>query len=151
MIGNNIPNNPINNINEMNYYFDNNTLQKSFMNDNMPKLYKADEGFTMGNMYVNLYDSYKNYKPASVISKSEKEDLLNQIRMYKYAALDLSLYLDVNPKNSYMINLYNEYIIKTRELVNRYEKMYGPLCCDYIMPANDFIWNNSPWPWEGEL
>lgn len=163
MIGNkNMPNNnPINNMNEMMNNmmnndmnnFDNNMFQNTFMNNqNSPKLYKPNEGFTKGNMYANLYDPYKNYKPATIISRSEKEDLLNQIRMYKFAATDLSLYLDVNPKNnSNMIKLYNEYIEKAKELKTKYEKTYGPLTCDFMMPTNDFIWNNSPWPWESDL
>lgn len=159
MIGNNgIPNNnPINNMNEMMnnmMNFDNNTFQNNFMNnnENKPKLFNPSEGFTKGNMYANLYDQYKNYKPATIISMNERQDILNQIRMYKFAATDLSLYLDVNPKNNErLIKLYNEYITKAKELKNKYEKMYGPLTCDFIMPTNDFIWNNSPWPWESEI
>lgn len=152
MIGNgNIPNNnPITNMNEMMNY-DNSVFEKTFMNNNIPYLYKPEEGFTKGNMYTNLYNQYKDYKPATIISRSEKEDLLNQIRMYKFAATDLSFYLDINPKNnSNLINMYNYYITKTKELMDKYEKTYGPLTCSSIMPTNDFVWNNSPWPWESE-
>ena len=147
---------PTNNMNElisnMNMkQFDNNMFQNTFMsNKKEPKIYKSDEGFTKGNMYANLYDPYKNYKPATIISKTEKEDLLNQIRMYSFAATDLSFYLDVNPNNSNLIKIYNEYIEKTKELKNKYEKTYGPLTCSFIMPNNDFIWNNNPWPWESD-
>ena len=156
MIGNGF--NPNNNsmgnmINKEMQMFDNNTFQKTFMSEEKkPKLFKADEGFTKGNMYANLYDPYKNYKPATIVSRSERQDLLNQIRMYKFGITDLTLYLDVNPKNnSNLIRLYNDYIMKARELIKKYEKEYGPLTCDFIMPENDFIWNNSPWPWESEI
>lgn len=133
-------------------FFDNNTFVNNFMyNNKMNQLYKADEGFIKGNMFVNLYDPYKKYKPYNIISVSEKNDLLNQIRMYNFAVTDLSFYLDVNPKNSErMISIYNDYVKKYRDLVNKYEIKYGPICKDFIMPSTDYIWNNSPWPWEGE-
>lgn len=159
MIGNGFMpnNNPMNNMDEMvnkemiNY--DNYTFQKTFMNkENTPKLYNPDEGFTKGNMYTNLYKPYKNYKPATIISRSERDDLLNQIRMYKFAIIDLSLYLDVFPKNnSNIIKKYNDYIIKVKELKKTYENKYGPLTCDFVIPSNDYIWNNNPWPWEVDV
>ena len=150
MIGNGMPNDfSTNNMNDMMNM--NSMFQKTYMADEKtPKLYNVDEGFTKGNMYANLYDPYKNYKPVSIISRNEKEDLLNQIRMYKFALTDISLYLDVNPNNSNLIKLYNGYIEKLKELKNKYEKTYGPLTCDFIMPNNDFIWNNNPWPWESD-
>jgi len=146
---NNIPTpNTSNYSNSMN--FDNNMFQNTFMNlEEMPKLYNAKEGFTKGNMFANLYESYKNYKPMPIVAKSERESLLEQIQMHKFAMNDLVLYLDVNPRNSSLIKTYNDYLVKSKELVNQYEKMYGPLCNDsMIMPTNDWIWNNSPWPWE---
>lgn len=151
MIGNGVMpnNNPITNMNEMMNY-DNSVFEKTYMNNNMPKLYKPEEGFTKGNMYINLYNQYKDYKPAIIISRNELEDLLNQIRMYNFTITDLSFYLDIHPNNPNLINLYNSYVAKEKELIEKYEKEYGPLSCNTIMPTNDYVWNNNPWPWEGK-
>lgn len=142
-------NKDMNNYNNLNGF--DSVYQNTFMNmENTPKLYSPNEGFTKGNMYVDLYQQYKNYKPKEIKATSERDSLLQQIQMYKFAMNDLNLYLDVNPKNnSNLIKLYNDYLLKSKELVNRYENAYGPICSDSIvMPTNDFIWNNSPWPWE---
>ena len=131
--------------------FDNNTFQNTFLNMyNNPKLYSPNEGFTKGNMYENLYYGYKNYKPMPIIANSEKESLLNQIQMYKFAMNDLALYLDINPKNSSLIKLYNDYLTKSKQLINNYEKLYGPLCNDALMNTSNWSWNNAPWPWESD-
>jgi len=138
------------NFQKQNNKFDNSTFGNTFMNlSNTPKLFSPSEGLMKGNMYANLYDPYKNYKPMTLKPRSERESMLIQIQMYKFAMNDLVLYLDVNPKNSDLIKLYNDYLKKVNELTNNYEKMYGPLTNDgMVMPANDWIWNNSPWPWE---
>lgn len=132
--------------------FDNNVFQDNFMNlENSPRLYNPNEGFTKGNMFSNLYDPYKNYKPMEITASSERQNLMQQIQMYKFAMNDLVLYLDVNPKNTSLIKTYNDYLMKYRQLVDQYEKMYGPLSNDgMLMPTNDWVWNNSPWPWEVE-
>ena len=145
MIGkqaNNMYNNPNN--------FDNNTFQNTFLNmENTPKLYNANEGFTKGNMYENLYEPYRNYKPKPIVATSERESLMNQIQMYKFAMNDLALYLDLNPRNSSLIKQYNDYLAKSKELVNNYERLYGPITNDSMpMNTNDWNWNQNPWPWE---
>ena len=36
-------------------------------------------------------------------------------------------------------------------LCNKYEKMYGPLdLTSSSLDKNNWVWNNSPWPWEGD-
>lgn len=130
--------------------FDNNTFQNTFMNiDNSPKLYSPNEGFTKGNMFMDLYSQYKNYKPMTIIANSEKENLMNQIQMYDFALNDINLYLDLNPQNTNMIKLYNDYLKKSKELTNNYEKIFGPICNDSMyINTNNWDWNKSPWPWE---
>lgn len=143
MIGNQ-PSNMYNN------NFDNNTFQNTFMNlDNSPKLYNPNEGFTKGNMFMDLYSQYKNYKPMTIVANSEKENLMNQIQMYDFAINDLNLYLDLDPKNSNIIKLYNDYLRKSKELTNHYERIYGPISNDSMsINTTEWDWYKSPWPWE---
>lgn len=157
MLGTNQPNNYMPSQNNMNNsypnmgnQFDTGVFNNTFMNsENLPRLYSPSEGFTKGNMYANLYDPYKNYKPVPLKPKNERDSLLQQIQMYKFAMNDLVLYLDLNPRNSDLIKKYNEYLQKYTELVKRYEAMYGPLCNDNMpFSTNNWTWNDSPWPWE---
>lgn len=132
--------------------FDNNSFSNNFM---MPsgnnELLDPKDALEKGNMFKNLYVPYKNYKPVELKTKSEREKMLNQIRSYDFTMKELNLYLDVNPNNSSYINLYNEYRKVKDNLVNQYEKMYGPLTLDSaFLENNNWVWNNSPWPWEGD-
>lgn len=137
----------------MNYQnFDNNNFSNNFMTPSANnELLDPEEALEKGNMFKNLYVPYKNYKPINLKPKSEREKLLNQIRSYAFAMKELNLYLDVNPNNASYINLYNEYRKIKDNLCNQYEKIYGPLTLDSSsLDKNNWVWNNSPWPWEGD-
>ena len=108
----------------------------------------SEEGFKRGNMFNNLYDEYKNYKPRKLTANSEREDMLMQIQEFNFALTDLGLYLDVNPKDTSALNLFNKYLNNKKELVSAYEEKYGPLTIDSDVQKNNWLWNNSPWPWE---
>lgn len=132
--------------------FDNNTFSNNFM---MPttnnELLDPGEALEKGNLFKNLYVPYKNYRPFELKAKTEREKLLNQIRSYGFAMKDLNLYLDVNPNNTSYINLYNEYRKIKEKLWKQYEKTYGPLdLMSESLEKNNWVWNNSPWPWEGD-
>ena len=106
--------------------------------------------FLRGNLFNNLYDPYKNYQYGPLNITNKKEELLYNILMYKFALTELNLYLDTNPNNSQMINLYNKYLQEEKKLCNQYEKIYGPLTVDTESIDNDsWRWIKSPWPWEG--
>ena len=156
MTGNNdMPNYGMTNVG-MNYQdfsnFDNNNFSNNFM---MPtannELLEPKEALEKGNMFKNLYVPYKNYKPVKLEAKTERQRKLNEIRSYAFAMKELNLYLDVNPNNASYINLFNEYRKIKEKLVEQYEKMYGPLTLNSsALEQNNWVWNNSPWPWEGD-
>lgn len=153
MTGNNdLPNFNMSNLG-MNYQnFDNNVFSNNFMvPSSNNELLDPKDALEKGNMFKNLYVPYKNYKPFELKAKTEREKMLNQIRSYGFAMKELNLYLDVNPNNSSYINLYNEYRKIKENLVNQYEKTYGPLTLtSSSLDKNNWVWNNSPWPWEGD-
>ena len=81
---------------------------------------------------------------------NKKEELLFNILMYKFALIELNLYLDTHPNNSQMLNLYNQYLSEEKKLCDEFEKKYGPLTTDSInLGTNSWNWIKSPWPWEG--
>lgn len=137
-------NNFMNGINNMPNMMNN--MGNMNMNNNLddPK-----DGFLRGNMFNNLYDPYKNYKYRELKPSNKREELLYNILMHNFVLVEFQLYLDVNPMDSNIINLYNKYLEQKKKLVDEYEKNYGPLSMDSINMGNN-KWNyiNSPWPWE---
>lgn len=130
----------------------NNMVNMPNMNNNMMNnndLSDPKNGFLRGNMFDNLYDPYKNYKYRELKASNKREELLYSILMYNFVLIELQLYLDVNPNDSNMINLYNKYLADKKRLCDEYEMQYGPLTMEGLnMGDNSWNWDNSPWPWE---
>lgn len=154
---NNIPNSMNYNPNQqasMHYMMQNPAMNQpmgsNMMMNNQNQVLEPSQGFMRGNMFGNLYDPYKNYKPANLDPKNEKEALLYQVMQYKFALNDLDLYLDTHPNDKEMIALYNKYLAIEKQMCDKYENMYGPLTLDSnYLGTNTWNWKNSPWPWEG--
>ena len=134
-----------------NYYNYMNSLNE--MNQSMNKTQKAIaepyEGFIRGNMFNNLYDQYKNYKPQELNPKNDREYAKMLMQMYCFAAHDLGLYLDVFPNDTNVIRQRAEYIRMYKEALMQYENSFGPITKESIMLENNWSWNTTKWPWEG--
>ena len=131
-----------------------NEFNNNFINNNMPNemnnnLADPKNGFLRGNMFNNLYDPYKNYKYRELKPSNKREEMLYNILMYNFALIELQLYLDVNPMDSNMVNLYNKYKMDEKKICEEYEKEFGPLTMKGLNTGSDrWNWINSPWPWE---
>lgn len=75
-----------------------------------------------------------------------KEALMQKIMEYKFAIIELALYLDTHPNDNRALCLHNDYTKMYKEITDRYQKVYGPLTIDY--PCNKWRWIELPWPWE---
>ena len=129
-------------MNKFNFYSTKNKLDKE-------KTIEPYLGFIRGNLFDNLYSPYKNYKPEEIEANDEREALLYQLLQYKFALIELNLYLDTNPNDKEAIELFNQYQKIEKQMCNQYESMYGPLTLDSNYLNNDnWVWSNSPWPWE---
>ena len=142
----NIPNSMNYTKNDINY-----TMNKKNITNMMTNQQITDpiQGWLKGNLFVNLYEPYNNYKPTILNPKNERETLLYQIMQYKFALIELNLYLDTNPNDAEMIKLYNQYLTAEKQMCEKYENLYGPLTLDSnYFDKNTWVWKNSPWPWE---
>lgn len=141
-----------NNYNLSDYYNynNNNYNQPSFTeNANPNKLYEPYEGFIRGNMFKNLYNSYKLNNPTQLQVMTDKEQLLLMIDALGFACNDISLYLIIYPEDRDMLQLFNQYKEQEKTVCNRYEELYGPLTLDSnALNKYPWSWNNGPWPWE---
>lgn len=151
--------NYLNGYNDMNYMPNSNQMiedlnyQSLMPNNNTStnqnnNIINTEEGFKRGNMFKNLYDEYKNFKPRKLSANSEREDMLMQIMEYTFAMIDLQLYLDMYPNDRETLKLFNTYLNNKKELTNMFEEKYGPLTIDSEVQRNNWLWDNSPWPWE---
>ena len=152
--------NYLNGYNDMNYMPNSNQMiedlnYQSLMPNNMNtsnnqnnNIISTEEGFKRGNMFKSLYDEYKNLKPRKLTANSEREDMLMQIMEYTFTMIDLQLYLDMYPNDKDALKLFNTYLNNKKELTNMFEEKYGPLTIDSEVQRNNWLWDNSPWPWE---
>lgn len=80
---------------------------------------------------------------------NQKEALLDRIRAYEFAALELNLYLNSHPEDQRALNDFNCYARQVMALKHEYEKMYGPLInFGFGQSRCPWQWINDPWPWE---
>lgn len=129
-------------------YVPNQHATMNLMNQN--QILEPYQGWIKGNLFANLYDPYKNYKPVEVNPNNEKEALLYQLMQYQFVLIDLDLYLDTHPNDQEAINLYHKYLTIKKQMCDKYESMYGAITLDSnYLGTNSWTWKNSPWPWEG--
>ena len=131
-------------------YANNNYNQPNFTEDASPKdLYEPYQGFIRGNMFKNLYNSYKLTNPVDIKAVTDKDKLQMMLDAISFAHLDISLYLTIYPEDRDMVELANQYRIQGETITKQYERLYGPLTTS-SEATNSFPWNfnNGPWPWE---
>lgn len=119
---------------------------------NMPNqsLLQPYEGYIRGNLFHDLYQQYKNYQPARLVPSNEQAELLLNVNQTTFAAHEIRLYLDINPNDSDMINLFNQYQKLANDAIKAYERKYGPIVSDSPSQTNTFSWEAYAWPWEME-
>jgi len=106
-------------------------------------------GFIRGNLFQNLYDSYKNYQPVEMNPNNEQEYSLLLVQIYEFATHELTLYLDNYPNDKNAIQLRAQYQALYENALKEYEQKYGAitLTSDSLnrVPWN---WLETRWPWE---
>lgn len=109
-----------------------------------------ENGFYLGNIFVDTYKPYKNFKQKKVNAYSEQEKMLLRIQELDFILNDLNLYLDINPKDTNVYNLFKNTAMELETLKNRYEEKYQVL---KLMDdtKGKYTWIDNPWPWDGGL
>lgn len=119
------------------------------VNPNTLDIYDKEEALKKGNLFKNLYDEYKNYKPYMTSPKNERQEKLLDIMQLEFLVNDLNLYLDIHPEDNYAYDIFKKASEKLKEKSEKYSKVYGPLeLCDL---SNEYEWTSSMFPWEGEF
>lgn len=106
-------------------------------------------GFIRGNMFDNLYNSYKIREPFEIKPMNEQAELLTYIDSLTFACVDLNLYLDVFPNDREKIELFNQYQMQKKNLLEEYQNKFGSILLNSdSLNTYPWAWNNKPWPWE---
>lgn len=133
------------------YNYVNNNYNQPLYNQNVGKNSVLDpyNGFVRGNMFPELYNSYKINTPYEITPMNEQAELLTYVDAYTFAMIDLNLYLDVYPNDQEALQLFNQYRTQAEEYTKKYESKFGPLVLtSNSLNAFPWAWNNNPWPWE---
>lgn len=133
------------------YNYENNNYNNPTYTENVNpnKVYDPYQGFIRGNMFKNLYNSYKLKEPVDIQAVTDKDQLLILIDALNFAQIDISLYLTIYPEDKDMLNLFNQYRMQKNAVIGKYEQLYGPLTIDSdALERNPWAWNKNPWPWE---
>ncbi len=110
-------------------------------------LFEPYQGFIRGNMFQDLYSPFG--KVYEIKPMNEQAELLTYIDMLDFACIDLGLYLDIDPDNIQMIQLYNQLREEKKKIKKQYEESYGPLTlASKALEARPWAWDETPWPWE---
>ncbi len=121
-----------------------------YFNVNMVKndILTPREGLNLGNLFMNEYERYKNYRPRELKASSQKESDLWEIMELSFAINDLNLKLDIEPNDMECFALFNEYTNELDKRVRDYSKKYDALELCYDL-GNSYSWFKGVWPWEG--
>ena len=133
------------------YNYANNNYNQPLYNQNIQdkQIYDPYNGFIRGNMFPELYNSYKLNKPLEIPPMNEQAELLTYVDALTFAMIDLNLYLDVYPNDREALELFNQYRMQTDEYTKKYESKYGPLeLTSNSLNTFPWAWDNAPWPWE---
>ena len=133
------------------YNYANNNYNQPLYNQNIQnkQIYDPYNGFIRGNMFPELYNSYKLNKPLEITPMNEQAELLTYVDVLTFAMIDLNLYLDVYPNDREALELFNQYRMQTDEYTKKYESKYGPLeLTSNSLNTFPWAWDNAPWPWE---
>ncbi len=133
-----------------NYYNYNNFYrEEKFPYESLDNIYDPYQGFIRGNMYPQLYNTYRFTKPVELSPTSEQSEWMLAIQSLSFACHDLNLYLDLHPENLAARKLFEQYNVDLTTFISYYENKYGPLFVnDDNLQDNSWGWIKSPWPWE---
>ncbi len=80
--------------------------------------------------------------------KTSREALLKEITALDFYIIDLHLYLNTHPTDDEAIEIYNDCVLRVKELREEYNKLYGMLLANNSTSKQPWQWIENPWPWQ---
>lgn len=131
-------------------YINNNYNNPTYTQDVTKKnVFDPYNGFIRGNLFPDLYNTYRIDKPYEIKPMNEQAEMLTYIDSLGFACNDLALYLDVYPDDKDALELFNQYRVSLDEYMVQYQNKFGPILrSSNSLTKYPWAWNKSPWPWE---
>lgn len=86
---------------------------------------------------------------------SERAKQRRCIAAMDFAILEMEIFLDTHPNDMRALKVREQYQAKRRELVDQYERTFGPyvVTTDDVENTTHWTWIDDPWPWDytGEM
>jgi spore coat protein JB len=80
-----------------------------------------------------------------------RDEILQQLTILDFAAVDLQLYLDTHPNDTQALEQYNNTVTQADELRAEYEENFGPLFSFRSLAGKKYTWLDNPWPWQNKF
>lgn len=124
-------------------YFDKPYRNKT---EDLSKFFIPSLALSYGTATKGLVDKYKDYQVKILNFTESKEGLIRLIQAHYFILADLALYLDLHSDDAEALNLYNNYTRGLKDVMEKYESIYGPLLL-LNHENNNWQWSSN-WPWE---
>lgn len=81
-----------------------------------------------------------------------REELLNQIQLVDFYAVELNLFLNTHPNDPQALRDYQYILEQSAQLRKMYVERFGPLMNFQhgSVTNNHWSWIRDPWPWENQ-
>ena len=81
---------------------------------------------------------------------NRKKQLRQIIDQTSFALDDCRLFLDTHPHCREALEYYEKMENIRHQAIKEYTAQFGPILAYDVTPANEWIWNQGPMPWERE-
>ena len=107
-----------------------------------PQVYTAGKGFVRGTLFPGLDLPFQNQ-----INQNEKTATLSsQLQAMSFAIDELGLYLDTHRDHADAVALFNQYVERYADAMQKYEAQYGSLTQRDSALEGTYTWIDDPWP-----
>lgn len=81
---------------------------------------------------------------------TEQENMLHNIGVVGFVALEMALYLDTHPTDREAMEYFNHYMRLKNQMTQEYANKFGPLTLSVAdNSSKEWKWALQPMPWEG--
>jgi len=79
---------------------------------------------------------------------TEKEEMLFNVQKYRFALIDIAMYLDSHKNDKEAMETFKKYGKDYLEAKKAYVDKFGPLMHSDLIGESKWTWTDAPWPWE---
>lgn len=77
-----------------------------------------------------------------------REELMKRIQEVQFTMIDLMLYLDTHPCDSFAVERYNMAAEELHDLQMLYSEKFGPIMWGSINEGDTWLWAEEDFPWD---